>query len=191
MHGPVSLCNCSWWHLLRLPCLWEQPMMNEALHCVQHSVPWVQTPYPFQLCNDYFDILKGLCRYHRDDMSCQDFCTVCWELFHPITQSVSSMWFLLSSTYMLYFFVFLFFVMISLIGNTIARVLLYSVDRKPHPFPLIVHYLYMSHGASTKTIYGFWRLWSMGFKLLDKHNFISLSNAPIFIYKWCRTRESL
>ena len=37
----------------------------------------------------------------------------------------------------------------------------------------------------------FWRLWSMGFKLLEKHNFISFSNALIFIYKWCRTRESL
>ena len=36
------------------------PQHTEALHCVQHSVPWVKTPYPFQLCNDYFDILKGL-----------------------------------------------------------------------------------------------------------------------------------
>ena len=32
---------------------------------------------------------------------------VCWESFHSITPSVSSMWFLLSSTYMLYFLVFL------------------------------------------------------------------------------------
>ena len=83
---------------------------------------------------------------------------------------------------------FLIFVMISLIGNTIVRVLWHSMDRKPLQFPLIVHYLYMSCGASTKTIHGFWRLWSMGFKLLEKHNFISLSNAPIFIYKRCRTR---
>ena len=156
MHGPVSLCKCSWWHLLRLSCLWEQPMMNEALHYVQQSVPWVQTPYSLQLCNDYFDILKGLCRYDRDDMSCQDFCTVCMlRNFHPITPSVSSMWFLLSSTYMLYFLVFWFFVMISLIGNIIARVLLYSVDCKPLQFPLIFHYLNMSRGASTKTIYVF------------------------------------
>ena len=139
---------------------------------------------------------KGLCVYDRDDMSCQDFCTltcVCWELFHPITPSVSSTWFLLSSTYMLYFLVFLFFVMISLIGNTVVRVLLYYVDRKPLQFPLfplIFHYLYMSCGASTKTIYVFWRLWLMGFKLLEKHDFISLSNAHIFIYKRRRTRES-
>ena len=56
---------------------------------------------------------------------------VCWELLHPITPSVSSMWFLLSSTYILYLLVFLFFVMISLIGNTIVGVLLYSVDRNP------------------------------------------------------------
>ena len=49
---------------------------------------------------------KRLCGYDRDDMSCQDFCTVC--LFHPITPSVSSTWFLMSSAYMLYFLVFLF-----------------------------------------------------------------------------------
>ena len=129
---------------------------------------------------------KGLCGYDRD------FCTVCLlRIFHPITPSVSSMWFLLSSTYMLYFLVFLFSVMISLIGNTVVRVLLYSVDLKPLQFHLIANYLYMNCGASTKTIYVFWRLWSMGFKLLEKHNFISLSNAPILIYKRCRTRESL
>ena len=63
------------------------------------------------------------------------------------------------------------------------RVLLYSVDCKPLQSPLNFHYLYMSCGASTKTIYVFWRLWSMGFKLLKKHNFISISSAPIFIYK--------
>ena len=121
---------------------------------------------------------KGLCGYDRDDMSCQDFCTGCLlRLFHPITPSVSSMWVLLSSTYVLYFLVIYFFVMITLIGNTIMRVLSYSVDRKPLHFPLIVHYQYMSCVcASTKTIDGFWRLWSMGFKLLKKHNFISLSN---------------
>ena len=115
---------------------------------------------------------------------------VCWERFHPITPSVSNMWFLLFSTYMMYFLVF-FFVMTSLIGNTIVTVLSYSVDSKPTQFPLVVHYLYMSCGASTKTIYGCWRLWSMGFKLLKKHNFISLSNTPIFIYTQCRTRENL
>ena len=75
---------------------------------------------------------------------------VFWELFNPITPSVSSMWFLLSSIYMLYFLVFLFSVMISLIGNIVVRVILYSVDHNththPHPpqFPLTVHYLYMS-----------------------------------------------
>ena len=135
--------------------MWPRPRQhNEALHCVQHSLTWVQTPYPFQLCNDYFDILtswKGLSGYDRDDMSSQIFAQcVCWVLFHPITPS--SKWFPLSSTYMLYFLVFLFFVMISLIGNTVVRVLLYHVDRKPIQFPLIVHHLYMSCGASTKTI---------------------------------------
>ena len=118
-------------------------------------------------------------------------------------------------------FVFLnFLLMISLIGNTVVGVLLYSVDRnpcfflfsyifcddstnweycrisviifcgpQPPQFPLIVHYvhyMYMSCGASTKTIYVFWRLWSMDYKLMEKHNFIFLSNAPIFIFKQCR-----
>ena len=135
--------------------MWHPPIMMKHLHSVQHSVPWVQTPYPFQLCNDYFDILQGLCPYDRD-MSCQDFCTVCLlRTFPTITPSVSSIWFLLSSTYMLHFLFFVFFVMISLIGNTIVRVLLYSVEHKPLQFPLTVHYLYMSCGASTKTMYVF------------------------------------
>ena len=34
---------------------------------------------------------------------------VCLELFHPVIPSVSSMWFPLSSTYMLYFLVFFFY----------------------------------------------------------------------------------
>ena len=93
---------------------------------------------------------------------------------------------------MLYFLV-LFFVMISLIGNTVVRVILYHADRKPLQFPLIVHYLCMSCGASTKTIYVFWRLWSMGFNLLDNwflflmHLYSSISDAePRKTYKWRR-----
>ena len=117
---------------------------------MQHSVLLVQTLHSVSV--ESFSIQYFICKQH--------------------------MWFLLSSTYMLYFLVFLFCVMIPLIGNTVVRVLLYSVDRKPLQFPLIVHYLYMSCGASTKTIYGFWRLWSMGFKLLEKHNlFLFLMNV--------------
>ena len=52
---------------------------------------------------------KGLCGYDRDQMSCQDFCTVCLLRTFPSHYSVSSMWFLLSSIYMLYFLVFLSF----------------------------------------------------------------------------------
>ena len=70
---------------------------------------------------------------------------------------------------MLYFLVFSFFVMIPLIVNIAVRALLYSVDCKSLQFPFIARYLYMSCGASSKTISGFWRLWSMGFKLLEKH----------------------
>ena len=117
---------------------------------------------------------------------------VSWELFHPITPSVSSMWFLFSSTYMLYFLVFLSFCDdFTNWEYCCESAIIYSMDRNPLQFPLIIHYLYMSCGASTKAICVFWRLWSMGFKLLEKHNFISLSYAPIFIYKRCRTRESL
>ena len=167
-------------------------MTNEALHCVQHSVPWVQTPYPFQLCNDYFDILKGSSRYDRDDMSCQDFCTVCLLRTFPSHHFICKQHVIPAVQHLYFVFsCFLIFVMISLIGNTTVRVLLYSVDHKPLQCPLIVHHPFMSRGVSTKTIYVFLRLWSMGFTLLEKHNFISLSNAPIFIYKWCRTRASL
>ena len=78
------------------------------------------------------------------------------------------------------------FVMISPIENAVVRVLIYYVDCPPPPPPPPP----MSCGVSTKKIYVFWRLWSMGFQLLEKYNFITLSDAPIFIYKRCRTRES-
>ena len=136
---------------------------------------------------------KSLCGYDRDDMSCQDFCTVLSvEDFFPSHYSICKEHVIPAVQHLhVVFSCFLNFVMISLIGNTIVGVLLYYVDRKPIQFPLIVNYLYMSCGASTKTIYVFWRLWSRGFKVLEKDNFISLSIAPIFIYKRCRTQESL
>ena len=64
--------------------------------------------------------------------------------------------------------------MISLIGNTVVRVLLYILWTATLQFPLIVHYFYMSCGASTQTICVFWRLWSMGFKLLE--------NTTLFLF---------
>ena len=141
---------------------------------------------------------KGLCGYDRDDMYCQDFCTVCLLRTFPSHYSICKQhsceckWFLLSSTYMLYFLVFLSFCDdFTNWEYCCESAIIYSMDRNPLQFPLTVHYLYMSCGASTKTICVFWRLWSMGIKLLEKHNFISLSYASIFIYKRCRTRESL
>ena len=135
------------------------PTSCQTNYIMQHSVPWVQMPYPFPLCNDYSDILKGpVWLWRRRHVLCpiKIFAQcVSLKFFRPVTPSVSSMWFPLTSTYMLYFLVFLFFVMISLIRNTVVRVQLYSVDRKPLQFPLIVHYMYMSCGASTKTIYVF------------------------------------
>ena len=139
---------------------------------------------------------KRLCGYDRDDMSCQEFCTVCLLRTFPSHYSICKhslaardSW-CPAPTCCIFLFSY-FFVMISPIENAVVRVLLYHVDHKPLQFHLIVHYLYMSCGVSTETIYGFWRLWPMGFKFLEKHNFISLSNAPIFIYKRCRTRESI
>ena len=136
---------------------------------------------------------KGLCSYDRDNMSCQDFCTVCLLRTFPSHYSICKQHVIpaVQHLHIVFSCFLLFFVMISLTGNTIVRVLLYPVDRKLLQFPLIVHYLYMSCGASTKTIYGFWRLWSMGFKLLEKHNFNFLSNTPIFIYKRYRIWKSL
>ena len=195
MHGPVSLCNCSWWHLLRLPCIWEQPMMNEALHCVQHSVPWVQTPYHFQLCNDYFAILKGLCRCDRDDITCQDLCTMCLLRTFPSRYSICKQHVIpaVQHLYVVFSCFLIFCVIISLIGNTIVGVLLYSVDLKPLQFPLIFHYLYMSRGASTKTIYGFedcgqwvsscWKSTTLFLFLM--HLYSSTSDAePGKAYRW-------
>ena len=118
---------------------------------------------------------------------------VCWELFHPFTPSVSSMWFLLSSTYM-YFLVFLYFVMISLNGNTIVRVLSYSVDRKPLQFPLILRYLYMSCDASIKKKYmvfedcgqwvsGCWKSTTLFLFLMHLYSFTS-DVEPGKAYRW-------
>ena len=137
---------------------------NEALHRVQ-------TPYPFQLCNDYFDIMKRLVWLCPVRIFAQ---CVCWELFHPITPYVSSMWFLLSSTSMLYFLVFLFFWDdLTNWEYCCESAIIYSMDATLQ-FPLIVHYLYMSRGASTQTICVSWRLWSMGFKLLE--------NTTLFLF---------
>ena len=83
--------------------------------------------------------------------------------------------------------------MTSLIKNTVVRVLLYHVDRKPLHFPLIVHYLYMSCGASTKTIYVFedcgqWvsRCWkSTTLFIFLMHLYSSISDAePVKAYRW-------
>ena len=49
---------------------------------------WVQTPYPFQLCKTIVTSWKGLCGYDRDDMSCQDFCTLCLLITFPSHYSI-------------------------------------------------------------------------------------------------------
>ena len=130
-------------------------------------------------------ILQGLCPYDID-MSCQDFCTVCLlRNFPTITPSVSSMWFLLSSTCMLHFVVFLFFCDDFTNWEYYCESAIIFCGPQTPPVPLNVHYLYMSCGASTKTIYVFWRLWSMGFKLLEKHNFF-----PFLIHLYSSTRDA-
>ena len=144
---------------------------------------WLLTTYP--------NIMQHFTACHIQFSECRR-CTGCLLRTFPSHYSICKQHVIPDFQHLhVVFSCFVFFVMIPLIGNTVVRVLVYSVDRKPLQFPLIIHYLYMSCGASTKTIYGFWIFWSMGFKLLENHNFISFSNAPTFIYKRCRTRGSL
>ena len=83
---------------------------NEALHCVQFS----------SLSADALPFSVVLWLFWHHERACvvmiETTCPVkifaqCvfWERFYPITPSVSSIWFLFSSTYMLYFLVFLSF----------------------------------------------------------------------------------
>ena len=134
---------------------------------------------------------KGLCGYDRDDKSCQVFCTVCLLRTFPCHYSICRQHVIPVVQHLhVVFSCFFIFVMISLIVNTVVRVLLYILWTATLQFPLIVHYLYMSRGASTQTMC-FLKIVVNGFQVAGKHNFVSLSYAPIFIYKRCRTRESL
>ena len=131
----VSLCDSIQTYSVIVPAeaVWQPDQLHfdDARTCLA---------WQLQLCNDYFDILKGLCHYHSVDMYCQDFCTVCLLRTFPSHYSIGKQH-VIPAVQHLYvvFSCFLIFVMISLIGNTIVRVLLYSVDRKPLQFPLIVH----------------------------------------------------
>ena len=74
-------------------------------------------------------------------MSCQDFCTMCLLRTFPSHYSLCKQHVISAVQHLhVVFSCFLIFVMISLIGNTVVRVLLYAVNRKPLQFPLIVHY---------------------------------------------------
>ena len=151
---------------------------------MQHSAPWVQTPYPFQFCNE-----KKACVVMIETTYPVKIFAVCLlRLFHPITPSVSSMCpaptccIFLFSNFLWWF---------RELGMLLWDCYYILWTTKPIEFPLIIRYLYMSCDASTKTIYVFWKLWSMDYKLLEKHTFIFLFNAHIFIHNRCRTRESL
>ena len=138
-------------------CMWKH---NEALHCVQHSVPSADA-LPFSVVLWLFWHHERACVVMLETTCPVKIFAqcICWELFHAITPSVSSMWFLLTGTYM-YFLVFLSFC------NDFTNweywcesaIILCGPQTPPTQFPLIVHYLYMSCDASTKTIYVFWRL---------------------------------
>ena len=118
---------------------------------------------------------------------------VCWELpshYSICKQSCDSC---CPAPTCCIFLICYFFVMISLIGNTVVGVLLYILWTSTLQFPLIVHYLYMSRGASTQTICVLLRLWSIGFKLLENttlffflmHLYSSTSDAePRKAYRW-------
>ena len=74
------LCVCD------IPPSWRSTSLRATFSSLRAES--LQTPYHFQLCNDYFDIPKGLCRYDRDDMSCQDFSTVCLLRTFPSHYSI-------------------------------------------------------------------------------------------------------
>ena len=77
---------------------------------------------------------KGFCGYDRDDMSCQDFCTVCLLRTFPSHYSICKQHVIPVVHLHVVFSCFL-FVMISLIGNTVVRVLLY-IFYGPQPPPV-------------------------------------------------------
>ena len=153
---------------------------------------WVQTPYPFQLCKTIVTSWKGLCGYDRDDMSCQDFCTVCLLRTFPSHYSICKQHVIRAVQHLhVVFSCFLIFCDDLTNWEYYCESAIIFCGPQILPVPvnpsLAVHelwYIYQNNIC-------FWRLWSMGFKLLEKHNLIYLSNALIFIYKRCRTRESL
>ena len=92
--------------------MWHIPTPTPTLHpqCVHHSVPECRRLTLFSCVRLFWHPEKGCLVMIETTCPVKIFAQcVCWELFHPITPSVSSMWFVLSSTYMLYFLVFLFF----------------------------------------------------------------------------------
>ena len=152
------------------------------------------------LCSCVMTILtswKGLCGYDKDDMSCQDFCTVCLLRTFPSHFSICKQHVICDSCCpapkCCIFLISFLFVMISLIGNTIVRVLLYILWTATLQFRWIAHYLYMSVVHLPKQYVLFWRLWSMSFKLLENttlflflmHLYSSISDAePGKAYRW-------
>ena len=100
------------------------------------------------------------------------------------------MWFLLSSTYMLYFLVFLFFCDdFTNWEYCCESAIIYSMNGKP-PVPfnrsLPLHEPWCIYPNNMC----FFKIVVNGFQVAGKHNFISLSHAPIFIYKRCRTGKA-
>ena len=142
------------------------------------------------LCSCVMTILtswKGLCGYDIDDMSCQDFCTVCLLRTFPSHFSICKQHVICDSCCpapkCCIFLIYFLFEMISLIGNTVVRVLLYILWTTTLQFPLIAHYLYMSVVHLPKQyVFFFFKIVVYEFQVAGKHNFISLSYAPIFIF---------
>ena len=149
---------------------------------------WVQTPYPFQLCKTILTSWKDLCGYDIDDMSCQDFCTVCLLRTFPSHYSICKQHVIHAVQHLhVVFSCFHIFEMISPIGNIIMRVLLYSVDCKSFQIPLIaVHKLWCIYQNNIC----FRRLWSSCWKsttlfLFLMHIYSSTSDAePGKAYRW-------
>ena len=135
---------------------------------------------------------KGLCGYDRDDMSCQDFCTVCLLRTFPSHYSICKQHVILVVQHLhVVFSCFLIFCDdFTNWDYCCESAIIYSMNGNP-PVPfnrsLPLHEPWCIYPSNMC----FFKIVVNGLQVAGKRNFISLSYAPIFIYKRCRTRESL
>ena len=138
---------------------------------------------------------KGLCGYDRDDMFCQDFCTVRLLRTFPSHYSICKQHVIpvVQHLHVVFYCFLIFLWLFHWLGILLWEFYYIFYGPQPLQFPLIVHYIYMSCGASAKTICVFLRLWSMvtscwkstSLFLFILHLYSSTSDAePGKAYRW-------